>query len=225
MEKSNWEENIKVIVEKELSCSAHNMDHTERVYNLCLVLAQGESVDMDVLKAAALIHDIARVKEDDDSTGETDHAKMGAKMAEEILEKEGFPKTFIEHVKECILSHRYRSENKSESKEAKILFDADKIDNIGAIGIARAFVWVGRNNASIFRKVDINDYIKENLQGRMNGRIKNGAKHSLQMEYETKTKFLADRMYTKKGKLIAKERMGFYKNFLNRLEKEIKGEI
>ena len=162
---------IKEIVEKELSCSAHNMDHVIRVYNRCLVIAENEDVDLEVVRVAALLHDIARIKEDDDSTGETNHAVLGAEMSESILRELGFPEEKIKHIQDCILSHRYRTGDKPKTKEAEILFDADKLDVLGAVGIARAFVWVGRNNAHIYRKVDINEYIEENLEGGISGRI------------------------------------------------------
>lgn len=77
---------IKEIVEKELSCSAHNVEHIMRVYNLCLHLAENEpDIDIDILKTAVLLHDIGRVKEDNDDSGRIDHAILGAKMAENIL--------------------------------------------------------------------------------------------------------------------------------------------
>ncbi|MEA3272193.1 MAG: HDIG domain-containing protein, partial [Patescibacteria group bacterium] len=93
---------IKEKVKKELSCSAHNVDHIERVYNLCLLLAKDEDVDLDVLKAAALLHDIARVKEDEDSSGNTDHAVLGSEMAVPILQELDFPEEKIKHIQDCI---------------------------------------------------------------------------------------------------------------------------
>jgi uncharacterized protein len=216
---------IREIVEKELSCSAHDMDHVLRVYNLSLHLAENEDVDLDVLKAATLLHDIARVKEDNDPTGRTDHAVLGAEMCVPILEDIHFPVEKIKHVQECIISHRYRTGRTPQTKEAKILFDADKLDTIGAIGIARSFVWVGRNNAKIYSDVDIEKYIEENLGGQMNGRIQDKTKHSPQIEFKTKLKFLAEKLYTNRAKEICKERTEFYDNFLKRLEQEIKGVI
>ena len=218
-------EKIKKIVEKELSCSAHDMEHIMRVYNLALHIAKNENVDLNIIKTAALLHDIARVKEDDDQTGKIDHAILGAKMAKLILENLKFSEEKIKHILECIVSHRYRTGNKPKTKEAQILFEADKLDTLGAIGIARAFVWVGGNNANIYRKVNTQKYVKDNLGGKINGRIKDKTKHSPQIEWETKTKFLGNKIKTIKGKEILKERMDFYKNFLNRLEKEIKGKI
>lgn len=219
---------IKEIVEKELKyCPAHDIDHVMRVYNLCLSLAENQDVDLEVLKVAALLHDIGGAKELDDSSGKTDHAVLSAEMAVPILEKLGFPKDKTEHIKECIISHRYKTGYKPKTKEAQILFDADKLDAIGAIGIARAFVWIGRNNAKIYKKpLNLDEYIRENLVGgKIDGRIKDNSKHSPQIEFETKTKFLKDKLYTQEGKKMAEERTNFYKKFLDRLEKEINGEL
>ena len=217
---------IKEIVEKELSCSAHNMDHVMRVYNMCLRLAKDEpDIDLDVLKASALLHDIARVKEDNDPTGKTDHAILGSKMAVPILKELNFSKEQIKHIQDCIISHRYRTGNKAKTKEAQILFDADKLDSLGAIGIARSFVWVGRNNAKIYTETDIKKYIDENLGGKINGRIQDKTKHSPQIEFETKLKFLITKLHTAKAKEICKERIEFYKSFLDRLKREIDGKL
>jgi len=216
---------IKEAVEKELSCSAHNMDHVMRVYNLSLHLAENEDVDLDVLKASALLHDIARVKEDNDCTGKTDHAVLSSEMAVHILEELKFSKDQIKHIQDCIISHRYRTGNEPKTKEAQILFDADKLDVLGAIGIARSFVWVGRNNAKIYTDTNIEDYINENLGGKTNGRIQDKTKHSPQIEFETKLKFLITKLHTEKAKKICKERIEFYESFLDRLKREINGEL
>ena len=122
---------IQQIVEKELSCSAHNMEHVMRVYNLCLLLAKDEdNIDLDVLKTAALLHDIARVKEDKDNSGDIDHAILGTEMAEKILTDLDYPKEKIELIRHCIATHRFRSGNEPKTKEAKILFDADKLVSV-----------------------------------------------------------------------------------------------
>ncbi|MBU1976608.1 MAG: HD domain-containing protein [Nanoarchaeota archaeon] len=216
---------IKETVEKELSCSAHNKDHVMRVYNLSLHLAENENVDLDVLKASALLHDIARVKEDNDHTGKTDHAILSSEMAVPILQELNFSDEQIKHIQDCIISHRYRTGNEAKTKEAQILFDADKLDTLGAIGIARSFVWVGRNNAKIYTDTNIEKYIDENLGGKINGRIQDKTKHSPQIEFETKLKFLITKLHTKKAKEVCKERIEFYKSFLDRLKREINGEL
>ncbi len=215
---------IKRIVEKELACSAHDMDHVERVLRLCIQLAEGQDVDMDILQAAALLHDIARVREDSDSSGRTDHAVLGAEMAGPVLREAGFPEEKIVRVQDCIRTHRYRAGDEPGSLEAKILFDADKLDALGAIGMARAFVWVGRNGARIYADVDVDEYAESNLSGDMKGRIRDKTMHSPQIEYETKTKFLPGRLFTERAKEIAVDRLNFCKRFLDRLEKEVAGE-
>lgn len=224
MEEKNFQK-IQEEVERELSCSAHDMEHVLRVYNLALHLAEGENVDMDVLRAAALLHDIARVKEDNDQSGQTDHALLSAQMCLPILKEVNFPAEKIQHVQDCIVSHRYRTGNEPKTIEAKILFDADKLDTVGAIGVARCYVWVGRNNAKIYTDVDLDEYIKENLGGKINGRIQDKTKHSPYIEYDTKVKFLTEKLNTAKAKTICLERLEFFENFLGRLKKEVKGEI
>lgn len=222
---------IKEIVEAELNQekdSAHDIDHIMRVYNLALTIAKTEkNVDMDVLQAGVLLHDIGGAKESKDQSGQTDHAVIGAEMAKPILEKFGMSSDKIKHVQECILSHRYRTNNKPKTIEAKIVHDADKLETAGAIGIARAFSWIGKHRAKIYKKVDnIEEYAKENLtEGKINGRIIDKSKHSVYINYETKDKFLLDGLYTESSKKIGQERLAYYKEFLDRLDKEVNGEL
>lgn len=218
---------IRLFAEKYLSkdpCPAHNMEHVMRVYHLAMKLAEGEDVDNEVIQIAVLLHDIGWLREIQDPSGNTDHAIESAKIAEPFLKELGYSNTKIDHIKKCITSHRYRTDNKPESLEAKIVFDADKLETVGAIGIARSFVWVGRNNAHIYKKTDIETYAKENLWGKINWRIQDKTKHSPQMTRETKDKFILDYLYTDKAKEIAERRIVFSKNFFDRLEKEVFGE-
>jgi len=220
-------EKIKEIVEQMSSDAGHKFDHVMRVYNLAMHIAEKESeeIDIEVLQAAALLHDIGGVKEINDPSGNTDHAIEGAKMAEPILQQMGYSAEKIKHIQDCIISHRFKTENKPKTIEAKILFDADKLDANGAIGLARMFIWIQNNKAHIYRKVNIDDYIKENLCGKINGRIQDKSKHSPQIEYEIKIKFLIDRLHTETAKEICKDRSAFFKEFLDRLEKEINGQM
>jgi len=216
---------LKNIVEKEMqeAGSAHDIDHVLRVYNLCLYLARDEpNVDLDVLKTSVLLHDIARVKEDKDDSGNTDHAVLSAEIAEEILRNLDYSETKIGQVKHCIATHRFRSNNKPRTKEAKILFDADKLDVIGAIGIARSFIIAGQYGERIYSSVP-DDYIKENLvDGKRNGRIKTISKHAPDIEFETKFKYIPDKLYTLKAKELAKQRIQYMEHFFERLKKDIK---
>ncbi len=213
------------IVEKELACSAHDMDHVMRVYNMALAIAKHEKkVDLDILKMATLLHDIARVKEDDDKTGNTCHAEESAKMCVPILKKLGYADVKIEKVAHCISAHRYKTDNKPETIEAKILFDADKLDSLGAVAILRAGMWMGRNGCSLFPKMELEKYAKLNLMGgKLVGRIKDKSLHNVFYEHEIKGRMLVGKMHTKEAVRIAKERFKYTDMFLNRIEKEAEG--
>ena len=215
-------EKIKEQAEKHLVCSGHGMDHSMRVYNLALKIAEDEEIDSDVLQAAALLHDIGGEKEIQDITGQTDHALVGAEIAKPILEQLDFPKEKIQHVQDCITTHRFKANRTPKTKEARILFEADKIDALGAIGVARKFMWVGKNKAHMYRKTDIEKYKNENLQ---NKRIMDKTKHSPQIEFEIKTKHIVEKIQTPKARELCQERLEFMKAFLDRLEKEYIGEI
>ena len=214
---------IKNIVEKELSCSAHNLDHVMRVYKLSLLLAKDEdNVDLDVLIPATLLHDIARVKESKDKTGKTDHAILGSDMAEKILRELEYEEDKIKKIKHCISSHRFRSGNEPKTIEAKILFDADKLDAIGAIGIARCFMLAGQFGQSLSTNQNLKKDISQNTSD--NGRIKDVSEHSAFMEYEFKFKKIPDKLHTKKAKEIGFSRLKIMDEFFNRLSMEIEGE-
>ncbi len=214
-------------VEKELSSSAHDLEHTFRVLKLAKKIAEEEGkADMEVIELAALLHDIARVREDNDKTGNIDHAVSGAEMARKILSELAYPKRTIDAVCHSIRTHRFRGENVPKTLEAKILFDADKLDAIGAVGIARAYMIAGERGEPLYRDVpDLDAYKKENLVGgKLSGRIKDISKHSVNIEYETKFKRIPERLFTNTAKKIAKERLEFMDNFFKRLKKEVKGE-
>lgn len=209
---------------EELSCSGHSIDHVKRVYHLCCRIAQGEeNVDMDVLEAAAMLHDIARERESNDQSGETDHAILGAALSMSILRAHGYPKGQIEQIQHCIETHRFRSGHEPRTIEAKILFDADKLDAIGAVGIARTFMLAGQ-----FGQPILSDDLaaRDNKMGNAvtNGRLKDVSKHTPFMEYEVKLKKIPERLYTNTGKQIAEERMSIMDTFFTRLKQEIAGD-
>lgn len=209
---------IREIVEKELSCSAHNLDHVLRVYNLCMFLSKyEENVDLEVLIPAVLLHDIARVKESKDKTGEIDHAILGSEMAEDILRNLEYEEDKIEKIKHCIITHRFRTDNRPKTIEAKILFDADKLDAIGSIGIARCFMLAGQFGQSLSVKKQVDTNTSEN------GRLKDVSKHSPFIEYEVKFKKIPEKLHTKKAKEIGIERLKFMDDFFKRLDLEIEG--
>src|SRR5512144_3193899 len=115
--------------------SAHDFDHVLRVMVMADRIAQAESADREIVQAAALLHDIGL---DDGRTG---HETSAARRAIEILRAQGYTEVFCAAVAHAIESHRFRSGPAPQTLEAKVLFDADKLDAIGAIGVARAFAF------------------------------------------------------------------------------------
>ncbi len=214
MEKEIFQE-VKNEVEKIMGGinSCHELEHTERVYKLAMHIGKKENADLEILSFAAILHDIAR-KEEDESSGKIDHAKRGAILAKEILEKYGLPEEKIQKVTRCIETHRYRKSKTPETKEAKILYDADKLDAIGAIGLSRAFSFAGHFGAKVHDKnVDIEKTKEYSVDD------------SAYREYLVKLRYLKDKMLTAEGKKIAQERHNFMEQFFNRLNKEVDGEL
>lgn len=216
---------VRSIVEEKLSCSAHDMEHVNRVYNMCMFLAKDDNtVNKEVLELAALLHDIARIEEDTDKTGKIDHAILGSEMAKTILNDLGYEDNIVERVAKCIKEHRFRSGEMPSSKEAMILYDSDKIDILGAIGLARSYMIAGEYGEPIYRDIDIDEYIKENLyNGEKKGRIIDISKHSPNLEYQLKLVNIPEKLFTSKGKDIAIKRLSFMELFYNELSKEIGG--
>jgi len=213
---------IMEIVSDKLSCSAHNLDHVLRVYKLCLLISESEdNVDFEILVPAALLHDIARVEESQDQTGETDHAVLGSEMAEEILMNLNYDEEQIRAIKHCIIAHRFRTGNEPKTIEAKILFDADKLDVIGATGIARTFMLAGQFGQSLRENGQINEYLGNNSVD--NGRLKDVSQHSPFIEYEIKFKKIPSKLYTEKAKAIGLERLKYMDAYFDRLKCEING--
>ena len=193
--------------------SSHRCDHTQRVYRLGLHLSEQERADREIVALAALLHDIGRTEEDR-SRGKTCHAEKGADMARKILSGEGLEEDKIDQIVHCIATHRFRGNKQPETPEAKVLFDADKLDSIGAVGIGRAFLFAGEVGAILHDKnVDPENsapYSEEDTAYR---------------EYLVKLQYIKDRMLTKSGLELAKDRHRFMTDFFERLNREVGGEI
>jgi uncharacterized protein len=192
---------------------SHNFDHTERVYRLAVHIAKEEGADLEIVRIAALLHDIAR-PEQDRSNGKIDHASRGAELARILLEKHGFSDDFIERVAHCIEAHRFRKSIVPQTLEAKVLSDADKLDAIGAVGLGRAFLFAGEVGAKLHNNDrDIShaqEYTEEDTAYR---------------EFVVKLSKLKDRMLTAEGRRIAEGRHEFMVHFFERMNKEVDGEL
>lgn len=208
MDRNSWH----LLEEYMLNCmsdSAHDMQHVYRVLNNALEIAKTEdNVNMDVLMAAAILHDVGRADEKDDPMA--DHAITGGNRAYQVLtEKAGFDQPFAEHVRQCIRTHRFRRNDPPASIEAKILFDADKLDVCGAVGIARTLMYSGAHDRPIYT-TDPDGQIRDG---------KGDAEDSFFREYRFKLEGMYDRFLTRRGAELAKERqkaaVEFYKALLS----------
>lgn len=194
----------------------HDWKHVERVRSLALRIAKEEKADREVVEAAVLLHDIGR-KEEMESRGAICHAEKGAIMARDILEKLGIDQVSIEAIMYGVRSHRYRKGNIPETLEAKVLFDADKLDSIGAIGIARDFLFAGNAGSG-------NLYTGNERRLAKTGKDYSYTQEdSAILEYEVKLKFVAGKMLTKTGKKIARDRHLYMRRFFDRFWKEVEG--
>ncbi len=193
------------------SRGSHDWSHTERVYNLALHIGKKEGADMEILSIAALLHDIGRDCESK-SKGLICHAEKGASMAEALLKKYNISSEKIEAIVHCILTHRFRGNKIPSSVEGKILFDADKLDSTGAVGIGRAFLFAGETGAKLHNKdVDIHKtlpYTEDDTAWR---------------EFNVKLNKIKDKMLTDEGKRIARERHKVMVDFFDRLNREVDG--
>ena len=196
----------------------HDWSHVERVHNLALAISQKEKARKDILEVAAYLHDIGR-QEEMKSQGKFCHAEYGAEMARKILEKYKFNPEDIDNICHCISSHRFRKNNKPETVEAKIIFDADKLDAIGAMGIGRAFLFAGHSGSNCLYTGNEKKLAKQNKD------LGYTKEDSALLEYYFKLKKIKDRILTKGGKKIAEERHAFMVKFFNRFEKEIEGKL
>lgn len=194
--------------------SCHDWDHVVRVRSLALAIGKKEKANLKTVETAALLHDIMRAEEAR-KKGKICHALAGAQEAEKILLNLGEEESFIKEVKHCIEAHRYRNSHQPRSIEAKVLSDADKLDALGAIGVGRGFMWCGHHGLNL-HNTDPKIISQNNPYDK---------KHCLYAEYHIKLKFLKDRMFTRTGKKIAKERSAFMADFLKRLDGEVKGKL
>lgn len=192
----------------------HDWFHIERVYKNSLLIAKTEPVDLFVVSLGALLHDIA------DSKFHNGDETVGPKVAREFLFKMNVDSVVIEHVIAIIENISFKSslgdEKKYQSKELDVIQDADRLDAIGAIGIARTFNYGGFKNRAIY-----NPEIPPNLN-MTKAEYKASTAPTINHFYE-KLLLLKDKMNTKTGKKLAEQRHNFMELFLNQFYNEWNG--
>ena len=204
-------------VKKELQNSegGHDWFHVERVYKNALLISKTEKVDLFVVSLGARLHDIADAKyHHGDET-------IGPKIAKDFLISEGVSEEIIEQIVAIIENISFKGGNKQQtffSDELNVVQDADRLDAMGAIGIARCFNYGGFKNRKLY-----DPKVKPNLKMTPK-EYKNSKAPTLNHFYE-KLLLLKDKMNTKTGKKIAQNRHHYMEQFLKQFFKECDGKI
>ena len=194
-----------------MSDSAHDAEHIYRVLNYALDIAKHEGgADLDVLTTACFLHDVARAEQFADPN--VDHAVHGGEKAYQWLTANGYTDGFARAVKHCVQAHRFRSENPPQSLEAKILFDADKLDVCGAVGIARTLLYKAHVSEPLY-SLDENGGVCDGS---------NDIEPSFLQEYKYKLEKLYDRFYTARGAELAAKRQSAARDFYDSLLAEVR---
>jgi uncharacterized protein len=215
--------------------SGHDFDHVLRVLLLARRIAMAESADLAVVCTAALLHDVG------ESDGRRDHHLRGAAVAREILADQ--PTELIEAVAHAIEAHRFRAEPAPRTLEAQVVSDADKLDAIGAIGVARAFAHAGSRGTALWRAPwrqvagaeagspppeaasaegqDPRSSANPASMDAGSGPRLLGAGYTPVHEYVYKLRRIPARLFTATARTIAAERMEFMERFFDQLDCEM----
>jgi len=187
--------------------AAHDFDHVLRVLVLAERIGQAEGAAMEIVRAATLLHDVARAEEERSGTC---HARVGAERARQILADH--PADKVEAVAQAIASHRFHDKVVPQTLEAKVLYDADKLDAIGAIGIARAYALAGRCGQRLWAETPAGSLDESQ-----------STDYTPVHEFTFKLSRLKDTLFTATARRIAEERHRYLVEFFARLEEEVHG--
>lgn len=192
----------------------HDFDHVMRVYHMAERLGQTEGADLEIVRAAALLHDAEGTAPG--GAERASHQHRSADFAAQVLETEGWTAERIAAVQHCIRAHRFRGDGESpRSIEAKVIFDADKLDVLGAIGAARTVGYAAINGMPAYAQPSdrfLSSWEKEP-----------GEPHSAYHEFLFKLSKVKARMFTVAARAIAEERERYLTEFFERMSREIEG--
>ncbi|MCJ7737013.1 MAG: HD domain-containing protein, partial [Anaerolineae bacterium] len=167
---------------------------------------------MEIVRAATMLHDIGRSQADAQGI---DHAAYAARQAANILADQ--PVSMVEAVIHAIAAHRFRSQPSPETVEARVLFDADKLDAIGAIGVARAYAYGGAHGQRLWappEDVELDRWLREG---------DDPDSHTPVHEFIVKLSRIKDMLYTETGRAVAQERHTFMLAYFEQLNAEVRG--
>jgi uncharacterized protein len=193
----------------------HDFEHVLRVYQMADRLAKEEGADLEIVRAAALLHD-AEGSAPGSETRSSHHIRSAA-FAGQVLAADGWAEDRIAAVQHCIRAHRFRRDGEApESIEARVLFDADKLDVLGAIGVARTVGYAAMNNQPF--------YSQPSAQFVATGVKEPGEPHSAYHEYLFKLRKIKDLLYTNTARALAEARDQYLADYFQQLAAELSGE-
>jgi len=191
--------------------AAHDFDHVLRVMRLAVRIAEAEGADVTVVRLAALLHDVPV-----EAQGRAGHHLAAARFAGELLAARGLGTERTANVVHSIEAHRFRDRSiQPQTLEAKCLYDADKLDSIGAIGVGRAFAYAGSHGSRLWRETS--------EQAAAAVQAPAGAEYTPVHEYVHKLRRVLETLHTETAREIGRERHAFMQRFYARLDAEMLG--
>lgn len=196
----------------------HGFDHVQRVLSVAESIGAELGADLEIVRAAALLHDASGAAPPGATRtegGRADHERASAEFARGVLKREGWADSRIEEVLHCIRAHRYRGKEAPATLEAKVVFDADKLDVLGAFGIARTLGYATQAGQPA--------YAEPSRRFRERGEGEPGEAHSAYHEYLFKLRRVAERLHTEPARRMAAERRRLLDAFFEQLAREAGG--
>ncbi|MGQ9630783.1 MAG: HD domain-containing protein [bacterium] len=188
-------------------------DHTERVRNLAVRIGRLEGANVEVVRIAALLHDIGKAEVEGEprrGVGVDDHAIVGARVARGIIEEsQGLLEEEVANIIHCIKTHHPRGLNVPETLEAKVLADANSLDDTGAVGLAKLYALAGEHGLRLYGPPEEEPLYSDDTPWR---------------RFRLELCRIAEGLFTETARSIAQERQEFLSAFFDRLFAEVAGE-
>ncbi len=200
--------------------ASHDYDHINRVISIAETIQREEGGDLPIIWAAVAFHDVGQERE---RLHGGDHALIGADMASDFLTGTDFPQSSIPAVQQAIREHRMTGGSVPQTVEGRILYDADKIDILGAIGIGRLYSITGRYNQKIYAPMPAD--IAEPVDPLVVRQLRRRPDYSPSIEFQLLFQNMPQRMTTAIGKEMAQERYNYMQEFFRRLQQEVAGDL
>lgn len=203
------------------SDAAHDVDHVVRTLALAETLQMREGGDLPTILAAAALHDIGQERERREGG---DHAAIGAEMVVELLTRSWwFPQGAIPAVQQAIREHRTTGATKPQSLEGRIVYDADKLDSLGAVGIARLYCITGMLGQKVYAPTP--DNLRRPIDRTVLHQLRKSRSYSSSIEFDLLLADLPNYLLTPTGRALASERHDYMRAFFDRLRQEVEGQL